>query len=66
MSLNALFLATVGESPMKLDLYLKNDELSTEALSGLPAFVTGDSSLLNCHNVLKCLNNYRYTQSNCT
>ena len=43
--------ATVEDSPVKLDLYLKDDELSTETLSGFPAFVTGDSSLLNCHKL---------------
>ena len=43
--------ATAEDSPVKLDLYLKDDELSTETLSGFPAFVTGDSSLLNCHKL---------------
>ena len=43
----------MAESPLKLDLYLKDDELSTETLSGFPAFVTGDSSLLNYHKLPK-------------
>ena len=34
---------------MKLVLYLKDVELSVEAFSEFPAFVTSDSSLLNCH-----------------
>ena len=41
--LNTLLLATVAESPMRLDLYLKDDKLSTETLSGFPAVVTGDT-----------------------
>ena len=49
--LNILLPATAEDSPVKLDLYLKDDELSTETLSGFPAFVTGDSSLLNCHKL---------------
>ena len=36
---------------MKLDLYLKDVELAAETLSGFPAFVTGDSSHLNCHKL---------------
>ena len=50
-----LLLTTVAESPMRLDLYLKDDKLSTEILSGFPAFVTGDSSLLNCHKLPEVL-----------
>ena len=34
---------------MKLVLYLKDVELSVEAFSEFPAFVTSDSSLSNCH-----------------
>ena len=30
-------------------MYLNDYELSTETVSGFPAAVTGDSSLLNCH-----------------
>ena len=45
--------ATAEDSPVKLDLYLKDDELSTETLSGFPAFAAGDSSLLNCHKLLE-------------
>ena len=33
---------------MKLDLHLKDVELSTETWSRFQAFATGDSSLLNC------------------
>ena len=44
--LNTLLPAAAAESPMRLDLYLKDDELFTETLSGFPAFVTGDSSQL--------------------
>ena len=33
----------------KPDFYLKDVKLSIETLSGLPAFVAGDSSLLNYH-----------------
>ena len=36
---------------MKLDLYLKDVELSIEILPGYPSFVTGDSSLLNYHKL---------------
>ena len=36
---------------MKLDLYLKDVELAVETLPGFPAFVAGDSSLLNCHKL---------------
>ena len=50
-SLNTLLLLTAVDSPMKLNLYLKDDELSTETLSGFPEFVTGDSPLLNCHKL---------------
>ena len=32
-------------------MYLKDNELSKETLSGFPAFVTGDSSLSNCHKL---------------
>ena len=35
----------------KLDLYLKDVELSAETLSGVPALVSGDSLLLNCHKL---------------
>ena len=35
----------------KRDLYLKDVELSAEKFSGFPAFVTGDSSLLNYHKL---------------
>ena len=35
----------------KHDLYLKDVELAVETLSGFPAAVTGDSSLLNCHKL---------------
>ena len=41
--------ATSGSK--KLDLYLKDEELSTETLSGLLAFARGDSSLLNCYKL---------------
>ena len=33
----------------KLNLYWKDVELVVETLWGFPAFVTDDSSLLNCH-----------------
>ena len=59
-------LSAVPKGSKKLDLYLKDVELAVETLSGFPAFVTGDSSLLNCHRLLKCLNNCHYIQSNCT
>ena len=36
---------------MKLDLYLKHVELSVESLSGFPAFVRGDSFLLNSYEL---------------
>ena len=49
--LNTLLAPTVEDFFMKLDLYLKYDELSTETLSRFPAFVTGDSSLLNYHKL---------------
>ena len=42
---------SVSATRFKNDWYLKDDELSTETLSGFPAFVTGDSSLLNCHKL---------------
>ena len=51
--LDILLPVTVTESPMKLDLYLKDDELSTETLSGFPTFVAGDYFLLNCHKLLE-------------
>ena len=38
----------------KLDLYLKDVELVVEMLSEFPAFVTGDSSLLNCLKLTSC------------
>ena len=53
--LNTLLPAEANESRMRLDLYLKDDELSAETLSGFPAFVTGDSSLLNCHKLPEVL-----------
>ena len=46
-------------------LYLKDDELSIGTLSGFPAFVTGDSSLLTYHK-LPDVSQYYYIQSNCT
>ena len=49
--LNALSLLTAVDSFIRLDLYLKNDELFVEKLSGFAAFVTGDSSLLNYHKL---------------
>ena len=42
---------SVSATRFKNHWYLKDDELSTETLSGFPAFVTGDSSLLNCHKL---------------
>ena len=35
----------------KLDFYLKDVKLVVETLSGLQAFGTDDSSLLNCHRL---------------
>ena len=61
--LNTLLPSAAVDSPMKLDLYFKNVELTVEKLSGFPASNTGDSSLLN---VLKCLNICHYIQSNYT
>ena len=49
--LNNLSSSAAIDSPMKLDLYLKDVELAVETLSGFPAFVTGDSSLLNYHKL---------------
>ena len=49
--LNTLLSSIAIDFPMKLDLYLKDAELLLETLSGFPAFVTGDSSLLNCHKL---------------
>ena len=46
--LNTLLPSTAVDSPMKLDLYLKDDELVVEALSGFPAAVTG---YWNCHEI---------------
>ena len=51
---------------MRLDLYLKDAELVVEAFSGFPAFVTGDSSLLNCHKLPEVSEWLSYIQSNCT
>ena len=39
------------DSPMKLDLYLKDVELTVETSSGFPSLFTGASSLLNCHKL---------------
>ena len=47
--LNTILLSTVIDSPMKLDLYVKDVELTVETLSGFSAFFTRDSSLLNCY-----------------
>ena len=44
-------LSAVVSGLKKVDLYLKDAELSTETLSGCPAAVTGDSSLLNCNKL---------------
>ena len=45
--LNTLLPSTAVDSSMKLNL--KDAELAVETSSGFLAFVTGDSSLLNCH-----------------
>ena len=45
--LSILLLLTAAGSPIKLDLYLKH----VESLSGFPAFVRGDSFLLNCYEL---------------
>ena len=47
--LNTLLPPTAAGSLVKLNLYLKDVELSVETLSGFPALITGDSTLLNCH-----------------
>ena len=44
-------LSPAVDYPMTLDLYLKDVGLFVETLSVFPAFVTGDSSLLNCHKL---------------
>ena len=49
--LNTLLPSTAIQSFMKLDLYLKDDELAVETFSWFPASVAGDSSLLNCHKL---------------
>ena len=49
--LNTILLSTVVDSPMKLDLYLKDVELAVETLLGFPIFVTGNWTLLNCHKI---------------
>ena len=49
--LNNLSSSAAIDSPMKLDLYLKDVELAVETLPGYPAFVAGDPSLLNCHKL---------------
>ena len=38
---------------MKLDLYLKDVELSVETFPGFPAFVRGDSYILNYHKLFE-------------
>ena len=49
--LNTILLSTEIDSPMKLDLYVKDVELTVETLSGFSAIFTGDSSFLNCHKL---------------
>ena len=36
---------------MRLDLYLKDVELTVETSAGFPASLAGDSFLLNCHKL---------------
>ena len=45
--LNTLTFLTAADSPMKLDLYLKDVELAVETLSEFSSFVRGDSTFLN-------------------
>ena len=58
-------LSTAVSVLKKLDLYLKDAESSVVTLAGFSLFIFC-SSLLNCHRLQKCLNNYRHIQSNCT
>ena len=51
--LNTLLLLSAVDFPMKLDLYLKDIELSVETFSGFSVFVRGDSCILNCHKGFK-------------
>ena len=51
--LNTLLLLSAVDFPMKLDLYLKDVELSVETFPGFPAFVRGDSYLLNYHKLFE-------------
>ena len=44
-------LSAASKGLKKLDLYLKDVELAVETLPEFPGFVTGDSSLLNCHRL---------------
>ena len=49
--LNKLSSSAAIDSPMKLDLYLKDVELAVETLSEFPSLFIGDFLFLNCHKL---------------
>ena len=49
--LNNLSSAAAIDSPMKLDLYLKDVELAVKTLSEFPSLFIGDLLFLNCHKL---------------